>query len=144
MAEVIVIHMSTATLGDAGATIDIPQDGQIVGVNMNIAPLDLDTSGDSFRAELSFIATAQFTTNDARGIIASMEAVGLVEGTPGSAVNAAMQNHVNLQPDGIAVSGGERLFINSTVSTGVTGRITLDIYLRVGRRASPRRSRRRT
>jgi len=122
---------------DAVANIDIPEDGNLVGVQWSI-DMDFDAESESLRAELSFIATGQLTTNDARGVISAVR--GQLSFTTSGAMLAAI-NQAHALPN-LQVSGGERLFINLVSASGVTSNINCLIYHET-RRQVTRRSRRR-
>ena len=134
-----VLQMVAALSGgteNAVANIDIPTDGTIVGVDWAVN-FDLDADGENNVTELSFIATGQQATNDARGVISAVAArVALV--TSGVAL-ASINKYVALDID---VAGGERLYLNSAGSAGVSGSVTCLIHFRASR-GSPRRSARR-
>lgn len=135
-----ILHMYAASTGgteNALANIDIPDDGTIEGVHHNLRA-SLNADGEFAVSELSFIATSQSTTNDARGIL-SMVAwqAGLL--TSGSAPIGGG----SFVPMDIEVSGGERVYLHSVAAGGVTGAHYVDIYFRP-RGGVSRRERRRT
>jgi len=123
---------------DALASIDIPQGGVITGVDWD-AHANLDADSEQFRIELSFIATNQITSNDVRGRISSIgsEVAVLTSGIP----VASMQKFVG--PMDLPVSGGERLYLHSMATAGVTGNVRCNIHLDVSGRGIARRSARR-
>ena len=51
------------------ASIDIPEDGEILSVMGHVSGLGMDALGDQAIAELSFLSTHQIEVNDARGSI---------------------------------------------------------------------------
>lgn len=135
-----VLHMvgnGTGGTENAVANIDIPDDGTIEGVH-HIVIGDTDADNEQVVSEFSFIATTQYATNDARGVISVMAVrCGLL--TSG-AVQGALANYV---PMDIDVSGGERVYLHSVASASVTSTHILDIYF-TPTRGLPRRARRRT
>ena len=137
MAQVILQMYAAGTGGteNAAANIDVPDDGTIEGIQIaHTADLDAD---ETSTAEISFIATQQATTNDARGVLA-------VTALRASLVTSGLGNAVsNVHfPMDIDVAGGERLYINIGGSAGVISTIYALIYFRP-RRGLPRRSARR-
>ncbi len=137
------IKMFANATGDNAASIDIPQDGGIVGFSSSFTAADLDAAGDVARWELSFHTTNQLGNNDARGTIGQGEMLANIEGTPASAVAQTMENYINLQPDGIPVNVGERLHIHMVLSSGVSANLAIVVFLKIGRGRAPRRSARR-
>lgn len=126
----------TATADDAAA-VDIPEDGRISAIQWG-ANAELNASGESFIAELSFLSTNLFTQNDARGMISVIRSeAGLL--TSGMGITA-----MNLQVliEDLRVAGGERIHLHVNVSSGVAFDVACLIHLETGR-ALPRRSARR-
>lgn len=141
MAEIqpIQVHGTAA----AGATtedvvsIDIAEDSEIVGIHCRIHATLMGTD-DTCEAELSFLSSAQFTTNDARGLIGAITVQ--TSNSTAEFGNAQETEFIGL-PDGIPVSAGERIHMHlRSIGTGVPiGRFTL--YMK--QRAASRRARRR-
>jgi len=123
---------------DAVATIDIPEDGVITGVDWDLRA-DLDADSESISVELSFIATNQFTTNDVRGRISSASAQ--ISLTTSGVANTFVQKFVG--PMEINVSGGERVHLHIDSTSGVASNVRCNLHLDVSRRARNRRSARR-
>lgn len=122
---------------DSAATIDIPQDGVITGVQVaHYAALDAD--GDVSSIELSFIGSNQKSVNDTRSILALSRIRGV--GTAASGAHTPAANF--FVPLDIDVSGGERLHLHIDATAGVTSVANFIIQLTTGRRI-PRRSARR-
>lgn len=120
-------QLFTTATTDAAAQLDIPEDGDIVAIHGEMVASDLDTDADRIEAELSFLSTSQFTTNDARGSIAALRLMGTVEtlvgvATPRAALDIALG-------DGIPVAAGERLYIHVSASAGVNPRISFHVYI---------------
>lgn len=123
---------------DAVASIDIPQDGALTGIDWDVRG-DLDADAEEMDVELSFIATNQLETNDVRGRISSVGAeISLT--TSGVAV-CFLQKFVG--PIEIPVSGGERLYLHAKCTTGLTGRIRCNIHFDTASPAQRRSARRR-
>lgn len=145
MAEVITIKITGDATADgitnSVASVDIPQDGDLVGVYGELTvETNMGTSADFCRAELSFLSTNQFGANDARGSILELNTVHSAI-TSGSSHNDARQ-YMWLGQDGLRIVAGERLHIHSENDTGLDSKITFILYLRV-RSAPTRRSTRR-
>lgn len=142
MAEVTVIRVFSSGTGatDSAANVDMPEDGDIVGVHGLLTGKGMDADGDQAMSELSFLSTSQYTTNDARGSIMKMRLQNSVA-TVASITQNALSEYMNLGPDGLPINAGERLHLHRSADTGVTADATFDIYFRV--RKSIRRSRRR-
>ena len=122
-----VIGMYGAITGDtqnAIAAIDIPQDGVIIGLDWDFS-VNFDADSEVEAAELSFIATNQLTTNDVRGRISSVSAAAAV-------LTAVGINSQNIQKwlggFDLPVSGGERLYLHASGSSGVTGLVRMNIF----------------
>lgn len=134
-----IIHMrgdGTGGTQDAVANIDVPDDGTIEGVEWAGAA-SLDANGEEFAAELSFIATNQFGTNDSRGQISTIRAgIGIL--TSGGGVTQLSR----FTPMNLDVAGGERLYLHLTASAGVASSIEINLHFRPSR-GLPRRSQRR-
>lgn len=135
-----VIQMYGAVTGDTQnglASIFIPQDGTIEGVDFAVSG-DLDADGEFLYTELSFISTNQASVNDARGVIASTRQQ-LSAVTAASVVSSAINHYV---PMDLPVQGGERVYMHTVSSTGVTGAVNVGLQFRSG--AISRRALRRT
>ena len=137
----MVIGLYGAITGDtqnAVASIDIPSDGFITGIDWD-GNVNLDADGETMNAELSFIATNQVAVNDVRGRISSVSAQVAV-------LTAVGEVAFNLQkwigPMDLSVAGGERIHMHFQSSTGVTGAVRCNIHLD-SRTAAARRSARR-
>lgn len=109
---------------DALAQVDIPQDGVLIGIDWDFS-MNLDADGELAQAELSFIATNQINTNDVRGRISSISVVTAVLTSVGS-TTIGMQKW--LGGFDLPMSGGERLYIHVTSSTGANGTIRCNLF----------------
>jgi len=140
MPETTVIHMfgnGSGGVESAIANVDIPQDGEIVGIEWAINA-DLDADAEVINAEISFIATYQTGTNDSRGIISGAAArISLT--TSGVAVVSINK----YTPVNISVAGGERLYMNLSSTAGVNSSVSANVYFQPSRQIR-RRSRRRS
>lgn len=125
MSDVIGMYGAiTGDTQDALAMIDIPQDGFIIGIDWDLhASLD---AAETVNAELSFIATNQFTTNDVRGRLSSISCQADVVTAVG-VVSTGLQKW--LGSFDISVAGGERLFLHTLATTGVTGAIRCNLFI---------------
>lgn len=139
MSEVIGLYgLIAGGTQDALASIDIPQDGFIIGVDWDMHA-DLDADSEFANAELSFIATNQLSTSDVRGRISSVSALVTVLSAVGGHTAGAQKW---LGSFDMPVSGGERIYLHSVASSGVGGVIRANLYVDLGtvtRRSARRR-----
>ena len=115
-----VLKMYGAITGgtqDAIAMIDVPMPGRIIGVQWSLAAV-LATDYSAF-AQLSFRPAGSFTTNDDRGVLS--EVYALFEITTTGAGNVAVNQYSEL-PE-VPIMGGERLYIHSSATASVAGRV---------------------
>lgn len=120
------IHANVAAgTNDGIAQLDVVEDGKIVALAACGAPLGLDAANDEYRVELSFASTNTLDNNDVRQ---SIFEVGNGQSGVGGMGNI---NHSITGLD-INVLGGERLFIHSFASAGVSGRVSFHIYIKDG------------
>jgi hypothetical protein len=136
-----IIGMYAATSGgteDALASIDIPSDGRITGVDWAVSAL-LNADGELLEAELSFLSTNQIRTNDARGSISQvrLEMYLLTSGATQHSAN----KFVALSP-GLEVAAGERLYIHSRATAGVVASLGLALHLDLAKTVRARMRRR--
>lgn len=133
-----VLQLFANTGGDDQAALDIPTDGDIVGIKWAGAS-NLDTDDDSMLAEVSFLSTNTLATNDARGMIDSIRQQGVIVTT------GAFDGGINFftpMPDGLPTVAGERVHLHISLTAGAAVSLTCQIHLRT--RTSPvRRSQRR-
>jgi len=123
---------------NAIAQIDIPQDGILRGIDWDGYAL-FDADNETMDIELSFIATTQIISNDIRGRISGISA--------GVAVLTSVGiNSVTLQKwiGGIELilSGGERLYLHSLATAGVTGNVRCNLHFDGGATVTRRSARR--
>jgi len=128
----------TGDTQDAVASIDVPSDGFITGLDWDMN-LNLDADGEAMNAELSFIATNQVGVNDVRGRISSISVMTSAITAAGTAF-PVIQKWIG--PMDLAVSGGERIHLHTVGGTGVTGNVRCNIHFDL-RSVSARRSARR-
>ena len=136
-----IIGMWAAITGgtqDALANIDIPQDGVLLGIDWDVNG-DLDADGEGLALELSFIATNQLGQNDVRGRISSISTNLVV-------LTAVGIDHISLQkwisPFQLMLFGGERLYLHSLSSAGVSGVVRCNLHFDGGAQITRRSSRR--
>ncbi len=107
-----IIQMYTLTAGDAAASIDMPDDGVLLGLHWSGIIGGLAADEDYMRAQLSFGSTGAFTTNDARQVISTVswgvDLIGAGSNLVRTDVNVAIEFG-----DGIPVFGGERVYIHT-------------------------------
>jgi len=126
--------IGTGGAENAIASLDIPQDGVITGIDWD-GRADVDADGEVIEAELSFIATAQFGTNDVRGRLSSVGAQ--ISLTTSGVAHTSLQKFVG--PTEIPVAGGERLHLHLNATAGLSSTIRVNIHLDVGRSRDVRR-----
>lgn len=137
-----IIQMWAAVTGgiqNGAAVIDVPANGALWGIDWAVATL-LNAVGETFYAELSFVATGQAQTNDVRGLISAVRSrMHLL--TSGVGV-MGINKYVGLS-GGLKVQGGERLFVNMDSTIGLAGDVNLYLHFDPTAGAPARRSSRR-
>lgn len=123
---------------DAIAQVDVPQDGVLRALEWD-AHVNLDVSGELATFELSFIATNQNVQNDTRGRISSISAIATVLTSVGIHVNSFGRF---VGPFELMVAGGERLFLHSVTTAGVTGIVRCNLHFDGGATVTRRSARR--
>ena len=124
---------------DAAATVDVPFDGLLTGVDWDVEA-DMDADTERIACELSFIATQQIGTNDVRGRISSIS--GRMSLTTSGVAVTSLQKFVG--PMELIVAGGERIHLHVISSASLVGVMRCNIHLDTATAArSRRRSRRR-
>ncbi len=132
---------ATAT-ADGIASIDVPEDGEIVGIDWDMVASAGFGDLDNMQIQLSFLASSQFTTNDARGAISSCGiGVGAIT-TSGVGGGLQAQKFVWLT-DGLDVAGGERLHLHSLRVGVATTEVRCLVHLKTRKARARRTSRRR-
>ena len=138
---ILQLYASISGTGDGVASLDVPEDGEIMGIDWDMVGTAGFQSADAIQAQLSFLASSQFVTNDARGAISSCGlAVGLVS-TNGTGGGIHAQKFVSME-EGLNVSGGERLHLHALLVGVATTETRCLVHLKTKRTAA-RRSRRR-
>ena len=120
-----VIKMQAAITGgaeNAVASIDVPMPGHIIGVQW-ACNYDLDADTESVVAQLSFRSTLA-SANDDRGVITEVR--GQLNLTTSGGSFGGINTYVQL-PD-LAAMGGERIYIHSSCSAGVTGTVVALVH----------------
>lgn len=138
MPDVIINMQGSGTGGEEAsvATVDVPEDGFIVGVQ--IAHFgDLDTDADTANMEISFVSSVQMNLNDTRASI-------VISRLRGTLVTSGLANTVNnmFVPMNVRVFSGERLHMHLDATAGVVSGGNALIHLDTARTV-PRRSVRR-
>jgi len=105
------IQMFTTTTAANAASIDMQDDGFIIGCYVEVSARGAGADGDGAAAEVSFGSTNQGSTNDARLVIAHVEITADVI-TAASAVNGTRGMWFNFG-EGLPFFGGERIFLNT-------------------------------
>lgn len=123
---------------NAIAQIDVPQDGILRGIDWDVN-VNMDADDEVVAAELSFIATNQLSANDVRGRISSVS-------TRLAVLTAVGGHHVGLQKwiggFELVLAGGERLYLHSSTTAGVTGVARATLHFDGGAAVTRRSARR--
>lgn len=114
---------STGGVANAIASVDIPMDGVIVGIDWD-ANVTMDADNEVFDAEFSFIATNQLATNDVRGRISSISAAMTI--TTSGITLVSIQKW--LGSFDLVVAGGERVYVHVVATSGVVSVVRLNIF----------------
>ena len=137
--RVYKIHaLVAAGTNDAIAQLDIVEDGKIAAVAWAAAPLTMDGFTDEFRVELGFGSANTLDNNDVRQSISEIGTGQNINGA--SAGGPAVMNH-SISGLELNVIAGERIFLHSFASAGVSGRVSCHIYIKDGSGGSTRQRR---
>ena len=117
MSEVTTIQLYGTGDDVNAASIDMPDDGLILGAHIMGAVDNASGDADEVRYELNFGATSSATTNDARSVIAVATWKGSLSGTAASYAKSTAESMTDLRP-GIKVFGGERVYLHVVVVAG--------------------------
>lgn len=125
------LHASTA--GDSVASLDIQLDGEIESIHMAMFAADCDALNDAALAEMSFLSTNSFTSNDVRGSLMIVQSgIGFL--TQGGGNMAQNANISSLQ---IPVAAGERIHLHISLIGGCSSAATHG-YMYVRDKGTPR------
>lgn len=127
---------TSGTTQDSAANINVRASGSIKALTLEIWGEGMDATDDSAQAEVSFLATNTFTTNDTRGSIAMLDSsTGFVTSGMANTVK-----HLALSGLDILVNEGERIYVHTKADAGVTPKVTAYLYIeeRVSTRATRR------
>ena len=102
--------------------VDVPRNGRITGVSWMIN-CDIDADLDQVIAQLSFGSVAS-QTNDSRQVISSC-ILGASQVTAASAIRTDANFY---DPQDLPVQGGERLFVHSIATAGITGTFLVSVH----------------
>lgn len=118
----MIIATTTGGTESALAAVDVPQDGNIIGLDWSVRS-DLDADGEFTDLQLSF-GSQRTAVNDSRQVISSaaMQAYLLTSGYGVATINKFVG------PLKISVSAGERLYIHANSTAGVVTIATVIIY----------------
>jgi len=111
-----MLAVSTGGVESALASIDIPKNGNLVGVEW-AARCSFDTTGDAQTWQLAF-GSVIASVNDSRQVISNCTMGVLIIGAAGIMLGG--QNFFDVIPD-IQVGAGERLYVHSNATAGVVG-----------------------
>jgi len=126
MGSVITIQATGAGGSeDALASIDIPQDGAIVGIQW-AAYADFDADAEAFQAQVGFGSDFN-NSNDSRNIISSL---ALRASIPVSASGMLLVGeNVYFPLPLMPVGAGERIFLHLLATAGVTSVVVVHLHL---------------
>jgi hypothetical protein len=113
-----MVATSTGGTENALASIDVPMNGNLIGVEW-ACNSDMDVTGDDQVWQLSFGSTSS-VANDSRQVISNLNMGGYVHLTAVGAV-VSQGNRYTPLPD-VPVGMGERLYLHSIAAAGVVGR----------------------
>jgi len=113
---------------NAVVSADIQADGFIEGVLGILDGFGMDALSDNAAAELSFMSTNTFGTNDTRGSIMMVRCRQnfLTSGGGANANNV----FVAFGQKGIKVNAGERIYVHTQAAAGVTPKFVFYVYVR--------------
>lgn len=140
MSFIMPVQAYAASAGDSVATIDIPEDGEIIGIQVNHTAQGMDADGDNSLSMISFGSTNSFTSNDARNVIARSD-MKVTAATVASIEKTSNSQYLDMH-EGIPVNAGERLHMHNQMASGVTMTAAWILYLKIkgsGRAAVRRR-----
>lgn len=120
--NIVLAASITGGTQSALVAVDVPRNGRITGVTWNIN-CDTDADLDQVIAQLSFGSVAS-QTNDSRQIISNC-ILGASQVTAASAI-MTMVNYYD--PQDLPVSGGERIFVHSIATAGITGTLLVTVH----------------
>lgn len=103
------LYKSFTATANAGAQIQIIKGGRIVGVQWSINAI-VDGAG-SYVVECSLVPIFQSTTNDAKGVIASVS----YQADSATAVGINGLGQVPFHPVDVPVSAGQLVYLNATI-----------------------------
>lgn len=132
------LHFSAAATADSLASLDIQLDGEINAIHMTGKCAGADGLNDGFNAEVSFLSSNSFTSNDTRGslMIIQSELGFLTTGGHNGSVNAQVSSLF------IPVSAGERIHLHMQLNGAPTG-VNVHCFLYVQDKGIARASSRR-
>lgn len=119
------IQMFSAITGgtqNALVAFDVPRSGRLTGVSWAINA-DMDADLDQVIAQLSFGSTSS-SVNDSRQVI-SNAIMGASQVTAASTVRTDTNFY---DPQDLPVSGGERIFLHSVTTAGITGTFMVIVH----------------
>ena len=120
MEAVIQMYGSGTSSADDAASIDIPEDGELMGVIMSIRAPGM-AANRYVATELSFLSSSQFSTNDARGVIAYVELASGALNTNG--LTGANNSQSFIFHKGLNVNAGERIHLHLSTNDTVNVRV---------------------
>lgn len=128
----------TGSTQDSQATIDIPENAEIIAISGALRSIDA-ILGELVQVEVSFLSSNQLNVNDARGSIFVMNA--MATGGTGS-IGYAVNHSVSFANAPIDLNAGERLHLHIQGTAVHTAFIDVILFLNLlggGRRTVRRR-----
>jgi len=129
--SVIKMYVDVAAATYEAAQIDIPADGTLYAVHLQMMVADLGpASNESVFAELSFISTPQYASNDSRGSIAQ---VGVGTFFADAARLVAHGGEVFAMSGlNIKLNAGERIYLHATPGGSLIATAVAYMYVEDG------------
>ncbi len=114
------IQLYTTATQDAAASIDVPDEGEILACQMSIYSGDINNLGDYAEAMLSFGSSSTFITNDARSVIhrVSTGVAGITSG-----FMQTWNTELMTYGDGLKVFAGERIYLHTVAASCTITRV---------------------
>lgn len=112
----ILVSVAAAGVGDSTVAVDVPNDGFIESMFVNMRGNGMDALGDSYGVELSFASSNTFNSNDSRiTMIQVGEEFNVL--TSGASASGIVASLIGID---IPVNAGERLHVHTAVAGGTT------------------------
>jgi len=127
--SVIKMYVDVAAATYEAAQIDIPADGTLYAFNMQILVGDATpVNNESVFAELSFISSPQFASNDSRGSIGQV-GVGGYQALAATTVIIDGAWTMAMSGLNIHLNAGERIYLHATPGGSITATVVAYMYI---------------